>query len=166
MAHPATPANPEPTAKVIISQAAVLTPRLAAMGRFCIAALIFRPCLVRYMRNPMSAQHTTARPKMKRRLQDMENMPKIWMFLSRNDGQDTLTLAGPKTDRTNCCSTRLIPQVTRRLSSALPYSLHMITRSNRTPSSAVNRKDTRIAAGKYQSNIASGKICFHIFWTT
>ena len=41
-ADPATPARPEPKAKVKLSTRLVATPRLAAIGRFCITARVRR----------------------------------------------------------------------------------------------------------------------------
>ena len=57
-------------------------------------------------------------------------IPDIRMVLSKNAGAFTPTLGEPKILLAACCKIRLIPQVTRRLSAALPYNLQITSRSS------------------------------------
>ncbi len=67
-------------------------------------------------------------------------------------GFSTPTFCAPNRLRTNCISTRLMPQVASRVSSGRPYKKRITLRSMAAPTRAEVRKATGMAASKYQSN--------------
>src|SRR5487761_2802702 len=109
---PATPAMPQPTAKVTRSMFLVLMPTAPAMTRFCVVACTFIPQLVRN-RNSTTAPVT-------RIDMTITKMPLSGISMSgvgfhepiSQSGRVALTSRAPKAERNSCCMMRLSPQVT------------------------------------------------------
>ena len=116
-AAPATPAIPQPIAKVIRSVRRVLMPVALAMGRLATVARTRRPQRERYSAN--------SRPAVTTSVSAITNMPLIGMSSPSAGAQEPisqsgsvgLTSFGPIAVRNTCCIARLRPQVASSVSS-------------------------------------------------
>ncbi|KAF1057107.1 MAG: hypothetical protein GAK39_06396 [Variovorax sp.] len=99
---------------------AVFTPMQEAIGRFCVTPRTNRPSRVRPISQPMASSTSTAKTMMHRRFHgsvtfDSSDRPPLIQA-----GFSTPTFCAPNSERTSCCSIRLMPQVASRVSSGRP----------------------------------------------
>ncbi|MDT4823881.1 hypothetical protein FQZ97_571210 [compost metagenome] len=135
---------------------AVFTPMHEAIGRFCVTPRTNRPRRVLPMSQPIASSTSAAKTMMQMRFHGSVTLLSIVKPPLIQPGFSTPTFCAPKSERTSCCSIRLMPQVASSVSSGRPYRKRITPRSSTAPTSADARNDTGIAATRYQPNAASG----------
>ena len=115
------------------------------MFRFCITARMFLPWRLLYIRAYTPPRQIRAMARMKIRFRGKARVLVTRRLFSIKEGASTPTFGAPNMERASCCSTRLTPQVTKRLSSVLPYRRQITSRSSTAPKRAAVRKDAAMA---------------------
>ena len=111
---------PAPSEKASMSMRAVLTPTQLAMRRFCVTPRTNRPSRVLPISAAMPSSTPAANTRIARRLYGSTRLGSTWMPPDIHDGFSTPTFCAPNKLRTDCISTRLMPQVARSVSKGLP----------------------------------------------
>ena len=116
-AAPATPATPQPRAKVMRSTFFVLMPTERAITRFCTVARTCRPQRERYSRKKMASVSSSVTAITNRPLRGMSMASVGLNEPISQSGMLALTSRAPKIERNACCITSDSPQVANSVSS-------------------------------------------------